>query len=280
MPEAWGAAVTAWSAMNERHRAADKPDRNAEYLLYQTLVGAWPLEAERAERYMEKAAREARTCTSWVAPNAEYEDALRGFVRRALGDPSFVRAVDRFTERLVAPGRVVSLAQTLLKLTAPGIPDLFQGTEIWSHVLVDPDNRRPVDYAARRALLDRAAGATAEDALAGADEGLPKLWLIRAALALRARRPAAFGAGGAYVPLAARGPKAEHAVAFARGADVISVVPRLVIGLGADWCGTTLDLPGGEWRNVLTDEPASGTVALQELLARFPVALLEHRRPD
>ncbi|MGH7607537.1 MAG: malto-oligosyltrehalose synthase, partial [Gemmatimonadales bacterium] len=176
-PAAWAVAVRAWSQHNERYRAGAWPDRNAEYVFYQTVAGAWPLDVERARAYMEKAAREAKTHTSWTAPQPEYEAALRRFVEGALADAEFSAAVDAFVRTIRDAGRVVSLAQTLLKLTAPGIPDIYEGTELWSLSLVDPDNRRPVDYALRRRLLEDAAAATAEQVCARADEGLPKLWL-------------------------------------------------------------------------------------------------------
>ncbi len=185
IPERWAEAVRRWFAHNARHarQARDahpadhahdgaQIDANTEYLLYQTLVGAWPLDAERAAAFLEKAAREARTRTSWHRPDAAYEAALRGFVAAVAADEEFQRDLADFTAPLVAPGRVNSLAQTLLRLTAPGVPDLYQGCELWSLALVDPDNRRPVDFALRRELLARLAEATPEAVMAGMDEGL------------------------------------------------------------------------------------------------------------
>ena len=196
----------------------------------------------------------------------------------SLGDAAFRAAVERFVQPLVAPGRVNALAQLLLKLTAPGVPDVYQGCELWDLSLVDPDNRRPVDYALRRRLLADAERATPEEAMARADEGLPKLWLLRQALHLRRRAPAAFGAGegGRYIPLAAEGPRAGHVVAFCRGAGVIAVAPRLVLTLAATgWGDTRLTLPAGRWANVLgAGDVFGGEVRLDALLRRFPVALL------
>ena len=277
MPETWGEAVRRWRAMNVRHRAGpDLPDANAEYLLYQTVVGAWPLSADRAVAYMEKAAKEAKAHTSWIDPDPAYDEALRAFVEGALADDAFVADVAAFVEPLVAPGRATSLAQVLVKLTAPGVPDTYQGTELWDLSLVDPDNRRPVDYAVRRRLLAELPGLDAATIWARADEGLPKLKVVREALHLRRRRPEVFGVGGGYTPLAATGAKAAHAVAFLRGGLVATIVPRLVLGLGGDWGDTTVDLPPGLWRSILTDtEVDGGSVALSGLLADFPVALLE-----
>jgi (1->4)-alpha-D-glucan 1-alpha-D-glucosylmutase len=274
IPERWAEAVRGWAEMNADRRG--RVDRNTEYLYYQTLVGAWPISAERAAAYMEKAAREAKAHTSWMRPDAEFEEALAGFVHDSLEDPEFRRDVAAFVGPLVGPGRVTSLAQTLLKMAAPGVPDFYQGSELWDLSLVDPDNRRPVDYALRRRLLAETRDFTPEQALARMDEGVPKLWLIRRALCARQSRPAAFGGGeaGRYRPLVATGARAEHAVAFQRGRDVVAVVPRLVLGLREDWEDTALALPPGRWRNALTGDDASGRVPLSELLGRFPVALL------
>ncbi|GIW07713.1 MAG: maltooligosyl trehalose synthase [Dehalococcoidia bacterium] len=275
IPEQWGEAVYRWAAHNERHKRDGWPDRNAEYLFYQTLVGAWPLETVRAVQYMEKASREAKVQTSWTAPNVAYEDALRRFVEAVLADEAFLADLEAFVTPLVEPGRINSLAQTLLKLTTPGVPDIYQGCDLWDLSLVDPDNRRPVDFARRRALLADLDGATPEAIWARIDEGLPKLWVIRQALQLRRRRPGLFRWRGAYEPLAAAGPQADHVVAFCRGGGALTVVPRLVLRLG-EWKRTALELPPGRWTNVLTgDEWEGGRVTLARLLRRFPVALLE-----
>jgi (1->4)-alpha-D-glucan 1-alpha-D-glucosylmutase len=279
IPEEWGQAARRWYERNARHRQGDFPDRNAEYLLYQTLVGAWPVSAERAAAYMEKAAREAKAQTSWTRQNPEYEEALRAFVTAVLEDRDFVADLEAFVAPLVEPGRINSLAQTLLKLTAPGVPDFYQGSEIWDLSLVDPDNRRPVDYGLRRRLLeDLKRGMTPEEILARMDEGLPKLWLIRQGLHLRRRLPRPFGPEGAYESLRGAGPRAGHVVAFmrgVRGGEVAAVAPRLPLRLQGDWRGTTLELPPGSWRNELTGEAIEGGARpVAELLARFPVALL------
>jgi (1->4)-alpha-D-glucan 1-alpha-D-glucosylmutase len=278
IPGRWERAVADWARRNEARRAG-RVDRNAEYLFYQTLVGAWPLEADRAAAYMLKAVREAKEHTSWTRPDAAYEEALGAFVAGSLEDPTFCREVDAFVAPLVPPGRVNSLAQTLLKLVAPGLPDFYQGCELWDLSLVDPDNRRPVDYELRRRLLAELEGLPAGQVLQRMDEGLPKLFLIREALALRRRRPDAFGAGEEGRPraLPARGRRAEHVVALVRGSGVIAVAPRLVLSLAATgWEDTALDLPAGSWTNVLDGASVSGRVELADLLARFPVALLLH----
>lgn len=152
-PHEWRTAATRWASRNARHKTDGWPERNMEYLLYQTLVGAWPLDIQRAGDYMLKAAREAKINTSWTENNEPYEEALGRFVAAVLDDEGFVRDLEGFVETIRDAGWVNALGQTLLKLTAPGVPDIYQGTELWDLSLVDPDNRRPVDYALRRQLL-------------------------------------------------------------------------------------------------------------------------------
>jgi (1->4)-alpha-D-glucan 1-alpha-D-glucosylmutase len=274
-PGAWITAVQRWSGMLEEYRTNDWPDRNTEYYFYQTLVGAWPISVDRVLIHMEKATREAKTHTSWTTPNIPYEDAVKRFVTAAFDDGPFMRDLSRYVEPLIDLGRITSLAQTLIKLTAPGIPDFYQGTELWSLQLVDPDNRGDVDYAVRRRALAAIETLTARAIWERSAEGLPKLWTIRQALQLRRRHPELFGPAGAYQPLRAEGHRAEHVVAFQRGADVITIVPRLVLGACGRWHQTTLTLPSGHWRNVLTGLPASGVTDLEALWGEFPVALLE-----
>jgi len=214
--------------------------------------------------------------TSWTDPSAGYDEALVAFVAAVLGDRDFVADLEAFlaAHRLVERGRLTSLAQTALLLTCPGIPDLYQGTELWDLSLVDPDNRRPVDYGRRRALLDRLAGAGPEQALALADEGGPKLWLIHRVLAHRRGNPGAYGPGSGYRLLPVTGASAGHAVAFERGGGLAVVVPRLLVTL-EDWAGAVVELPEGAWVDVLTGEKLDGGPAeVAELLSRFPVAIL------
>ncbi|MBI5383148.1 MAG: malto-oligosyltrehalose synthase [Verrucomicrobia bacterium] len=284
IPAEWCAAVRRWSAMNGKHRrngcadsakSAPWPDRNAEYLFYQTLVGAWPLPLDRALSYLQTAACEAKQHTRWRHRHAAYDEALANFVAATLADAAFTTDLERFIAPLIEPGRINSLAQTLLKLTAPSVPDIYQGTELWDLSLVDPDNRRPVDFARRRQLMEELKSISADEAWRRREEGLPKLWLILRTLAFRAQRPELFGAAGSYGPLAAQGAKAKHVVAFSRGGDAITIVPRLVLGLGGNWEDTTVPVPLGLWENELTgDEVPGGNVRLRELLQRFPVALL------
>ena len=277
IPEAWGQAVRRWAEHNLKHTTGAFPDRNAEYLLYQILVGAWPIDVERATAYMLKATREAKAITSWTDGNEAYEKALESFIAGILGDRTFVDDLVGFVGPLIAPGRVNSLAQALLKLTSPGVPDIYQGNELWDMSLVDPDNRRPVDYDARRKLLAEvdARGMTPEEVLRRSDEGLPKLWVTKKALHFRRANPRLFGPEGDYEPIEAGGTKADHVVAYTRGGGCLVVAPRLPLRLGGDWGDTSIVVPGGAWSDLLTgEEIAGGEARVGRLLARFPVALL------
>lgn len=280
IPVEWGDAVRGWSKHNEQHRSHGSPDRNIEYLMYQTLVGAWPVDVQRLTQFLVKAARESQVHTSWIDPVAVYEDALTQFAAAVMEDAAFRADLENFIERsqLVALGRTASLAQTTLLLTCPGVPDLYQGTEVWDLSLVDPDNRRPVDYAHRQRLLAEVRDAAPAAVLARMDDGAPKIWLIARLLEQRKRRPELF-AGTGYVPLSAVGSKARHVVSFVRD-DLLVVVPRLLIGLGADWGDTAIELPVGPWIDLLTgaQRPGEAPVALGEILQSFPVAVLARER--
>jgi len=274
IPERWMTAVRQWSWHNEQYRRDDFPDRNAEYFLYQTLVGAWPIGEERLTGHMQKAVKEAKIHTSWIHPDPEYENTVSGFIRSVLSDPKFVSDLQEFVLHLIHPGRINSLSQTLIKLTAPGIPDIYQGTELWDLSLVDPDNRRPVDFEMRRRLLSEIQDATPELILNRMDEGMPKLWVIRHGLDIRKGYHRIFASSN-YSPLFARGEKSSHVVAFSRGEAVLTVVPRLILGLNGKWGDTSLAIPEGRWHNAFTNEDIrGGQVMMTDLFRRFPVALL------
>ena len=277
--ERWSHAVTHWAAINERHRVGGIPDRNFEYHLYQTIVGAWPIEKARLLAYAEKAAREAKVYTSWTDPVPAYEQAVRNFIDGIYEDSTFVEALDQFVASLIHPGRINSLAQTLIKLTAPGVPDFYQGAELWNLALVDPDNRRIPDFALRRRLLAELRNATPEQVMERIDDGMPKLWVIRHGLAIRKRHPEWFGTQARIEPIEVRGARRDHVVAFMRGESVIAVAPRLVVKLGGDWRDTVVDIPTGDWTNLLTGEALrGGPTPLAGLLRRFPVALIARER--
>jgi (1->4)-alpha-D-glucan 1-alpha-D-glucosylmutase len=276
IPGRWKSALNRWSRMNGGFKTGEFPDRNTEYFLYQTLIGAWPISTDRLLAYMEKAVREAKLHTSWTQQNKEFEDALRNFIERILESPEFVQDLEALVARLLAAGRVNGLAQTLIKYTAPGIPDTYQGSELWDLRLVDPDNRTPVDYELRQAMLDELkAGLSPEEIMLRADSGLPKLWVVHSALTLRGRHPEWFGPEAAYIPLAATVPRNDHLVAYLRGTHVAAIAPRWPMKLGDSWGGNSVDLPSGQWRNELTGDVVNGgRVRVQALLHRFPVALL------
>ena len=272
MPEAWAARVREWSATNAAHKSDGRPDANDEYLLYQTLVGAWPLAPERLAEFLTKAAREAKVHTSWSYPNAEYEAALLGFAAAVTADGSFQVSLKRFIEGLLPAARLAGLSHTLLKYTAVGVPDCYQGAELWNESLVDPDNRRPVEFGVRRQMLAECRSLRFDQTFARLGQGFPKLWLTWAALRVRQRFPTAF-IGGEYSPLTTGGPRADRLLAFARGAEVAVIAPRL-LQQGGDWEDTEVALPGGAWHDVLTGRQHEGRVRADELPPFFPGALL------
>jgi (1->4)-alpha-D-glucan 1-alpha-D-glucosylmutase len=274
IPERWAEALHQWSILNAPAWQNHPPDRHAEYLLYQTLIGAWPIDRERCWQYMQKACREAKINTSWQEPNAAYEESLRGFVDGVLQMPEFIAMLERFVEPLILPGRINSLAQTLIKMVAPGVPDFYQGTELWDLSLVDPDNRRAVDFERRKALVRRAREMSADQVAAEWDSGLPKLWMIDRLLSIRRERAEDFSDRSKYQPLVAQGSHLGRLLAFRRGENLIAVVPRFTLTLGGDWSDTRLPLPGGVWRNCFTDAVLQREVAPSALFDAFPVALL------
>jgi (1->4)-alpha-D-glucan 1-alpha-D-glucosylmutase len=273
IPERLAEALHQWSKLTEAAWKNRTPDRHAEYLLYQTLVGAWPISKERAWAYMLKACREAKIRTSWHEPNVGYEANIQSFTLGVFENAEFLSSLEAFVAPLIESGRINSLAQTLIKIVAPGVPDFYQGCEIWDLSLVDPDNRRPVDFGARASLLARCEPQTASQVLAEWDSGMPKLWMIARLLRLRRERPADFMPDSKYVPLIANGARLANVLAFQRGANLLAVVPRFTLSIAADWGDTRLSLPQGRWRNIFTNEAASGSLAPSEMFGEFPVAL-------
>ncbi len=318
IPLDWGERLTKWRRINRTKRrrldGRTVPSRHEEYLFYQTLVGTWPV-ADRAaamtdyrariEAYMVKALREAKVNTSWASPDTSYEELALAFVRDSLAEAArnpFVDDVDNLVSAIALPGFLNGLGQTLLKLASPGVPDVYQGNELWDFSLVDPDNRRPVDYAHRAALLAALEDASSDDArvptllrelLNNIGDGRAKLYTIWRALGLRAEQPALFERGS-YEAVAVRGSRAEHVVAFTRrheaGRAIVAVgrwfasLPRHARESGAlertatfEWGDTVLTLPPGEYRNVLTMrsvEIGGAGLRADQLFADFPVALL------
>jgi len=311
IPGEWRARVLTWQKLNRQHRVVVDgeavPGPNEEYLIYQTLVGAWPISVERLQAYLLKAIREAKLKTSWINPTGRYDEAVLSFAEAVL-DPArsarFLADFTRFQTRIAVFGALNSLAQVLIKVTAPGVPDFYQGSELWDLSLVDPDNRRPVDWPLRRRLLDdlvkeidgtQDLAGLARSLLKTREDGRVKLYVTRQALALRRAQPALFERGE-YRPLQAQGSLAAHVCAFARLADsqvALTVVPLHLATRRIDdpplgpnyWGATWLSVPddfGASFHNVLTGETvdveltADGRgLALGRVLASFPVALLE-----
>jgi len=324
IPAQWRASLRRWRDRNRSKKTnlegTPAPDRNDEYLLYETLVGAWPLGeldsanwekfVDRIRQYMFKAIREAKEFSRWANPNVQYENAMNDFTRAVLTRKRRNRFLDdfqQFQSRISRIGLFNSLSQTLLKLTCPGVPDVYQGNELWDFSLVDPDNRRPVDYTRRQQLLqemlswdeesDCEPGCRARSLLNSLEDGRAKLFLIFKALRFRREHVTLFQQGG-YIPLTAHGPAANHLCAFARhlGRQVALVVaPRLCatllgekkqLPLGTEvWEQTYLEIPSEieamDFQDVLTGVLLS--VAKHEgrrllpadrILRNFPVALL------
>ena len=326
IPREWRAAINRWARFNRRHKTrvegVPAPDRNDEYLFYQTLLGVWPLDQEtpddefiaRIEAYMLKAIREAQVHTSWINPNAAYDDATVNFVRATLSAKAasaFLDDFGPFRDRIAEAGIVNGLGQQLLKLTSPGVPDLYQGTEVWDFSLVDPDNRRPVDYDLRQRLLRVAqrrkpGRRLARDLWVRRNDGAIKLYLTQRVLDIRRANRDLFQRGD-YIPLETSGQQRDQLCAYARRLDdreLIVVVPRHVASfskeelLGAEvWGDTQVLLPavsnvsnvseGMRYRDVLTggivtpdliDEKAA--IAVVDLFSTLPVACLIRLGPD
>jgi (1->4)-alpha-D-glucan 1-alpha-D-glucosylmutase len=317
MPAAWKSAVTKWRALNRRFKTEIEgvvaPDPNEEYLLYQTLVGAWPFDAHaqaafapRIKAYLVKALREAKVNTSWLTPNEPHEAAVLQFVEAILDRRRpFMQAFLPFQARIAELGIYNSLSQLLIKVAAPGVPDFYQGTELWDLALVDPDNRRLVDYALRRQVLGSvtASGETIDRAVLGSrTDGRIKAFVMHRALRVRADLRGAFECG-TYVPLSVSRDRSVHVFAFARRhqrVTAIACVPRLVATLVGDqattplgaavWGDTRIELPEPKdaaypwpsvFRDAFTGQPISaresgGAAFLDaaEVFSQFPVALL------
>ena len=310
VPDEWDAALSRWMRLNaslKRDLDGPAPDAADEIMLYQTIVGAWPLDLvpddrdglslfeNRVAAWLEKALREAKRHTGWAVPDADYEGVSRAFLA-ALLDPdraaNVVRELAAFAGRLAVPGALNGLTQTLLRLTSPGVPDLYQGTEYWDFSLVDPDNRRPVDFDARRVSL--AMNTTARDLFTHWRDGRVKQAVIARALALRARCPGLFTLG-AYVPLRVEGPLKDHVIAYARilegrtaivaGTRFASKLPGLAdmpLVRPTSWQDTAILLPrsllGRQATDCLLencDIMMTGRLPISLLFATLPVTLLE-----
>jgi (1->4)-alpha-D-glucan 1-alpha-D-glucosylmutase len=264
IPTDWAATVRRWAA------AAPVPDGAQAHLLWQTIAGAWPIARDRLHGAVEKAIREARTATNWITPDVGFEATVHAAIDAAYDSPTLTADIDGFVSTITPDGWANSLSAKLLQLTMPGVPDVYQGCELWDNSLVDPDNRRPVDFALRRDLLARldAGWSPPIDAT-----GAAKLLVTSRTLRARRDHPDRFTS---YTLLAAVGPAADHAVAYDRG-GAIALATRLPVALrrAGGWADTTLPLPPGTWTDALTGTEATGPARVADLLMRYPVALLQ-----
>ncbi len=301
LPDEWSKAMRRWQTMNRKHRREIEgeaaPDPNEEFLLYQTLLGAWPLEGlhdgnraeftQRVQDYMVKALHEAKVNSSWLEPNDAWDTAVREFIAALLAPGTrnrFPASLAPLAGRIAELGAVNSLAQTVLKLTCPGVPDFYQGSELWDFSLVDPDNRRPVDYTMRQQKLESVAQASPRDLLETWSDGRIKMFISHRLLALRREQPDLF-ASGSYAGISAQGACKENIVAFLReenGQAILVIAPRHTVRLGfppiGDVWGDTYLIPPGQgrsWRNVFTGQVATGDrIPIAEAFAELPVAVL------
>jgi (1->4)-alpha-D-glucan 1-alpha-D-glucosylmutase len=302
-PNEWGRRVEAWSRILRARRGdvegVAAPDRNDEYMLYQALVGSWPTEMldgaspQQLEAYgarihstLQKSLREAKIRSSWAAPDSEYEDAVQAFAREALGSEAFLSSFLPFTQRVARLGVQNSLVQTIGKLTAPGMPDIYQGCESWDLSLVDPDNRRPVDFARREADMADLAGrlsapsereALFEALMSGWRDGRVKLATVALLLSLRREAPELFSAGD-YQPLVIEGDRSDWAYGYVRAASsrrLAVVIARSPARREAEpeWSAVAR-LPAGHWFDFFRGRDADASLPLCEWLNPLPFAVL------
>lgn len=303
IPNEWKDALLRWSHRNQPYKINEEdeviPDANEEYLLYQTLIGTWPLSpadnyVNRIQAYMEKAIREAKVNTSWINPNKLHEERVQQFIQKVLSpDSPFISDFKQFVPKIISAGMLNSLSQVLLKLTSPGVPEIYQGSEIWDFSLVDPDNRRPVDFEMRRSLLKGIKKNSIQQMLQHPEDGQIKLFITRKTLEVRHQLVKLFS-HGSYIPLAVEGDKQNHVIAFARLFEkkaVVVVSSRFFIPLMEDtipvipantWKNTRIILPPelaiGQFQNHFSDKEFSvdkHSIDLEKLFDPLPFALLE-----
>jgi (1->4)-alpha-D-glucan 1-alpha-D-glucosylmutase len=313
LPLVWRRSLSRWRTLNRPSKQiiddAEAPDRNEEYLLYQILLGTWPTEPfgempddarekyiDRIRQYMAKALKEAKVNTSWIRPNEQWDSAMSNFVSRILEKSPKNKFLPSFTpvaEEIARLGAINSLSQLLLKLTAPGVPDIYQGNEIWDYSLVDPDNRRPVDYARRQKMLDGLQNAQGAELLGSWPDGRIKLFSTQRLLLFRRNHLELFQSGS-YLPLSVAGTFAECCVGFAREHEdrfILVLAPRLTsrIGfppLGDRWGDTSVQLPEGFENKIAHDIFTSevrnlqgSSLALAQIFSTLPFAVLTNAQP-
>ncbi|KAI8817931.1 malto-oligosyltrehalose synthase [Fimicolochytrium jonesii] len=283
LPTEWETVVNQWSATADQRgyrTSAALPDKNTEYLFWQTLVGAYPISIDRLTAYMDKATKEGKVHTSHTDANKDFDAAVKSYAEKVLADTDLITSISTFVNRIKPFGRLNSLAQKTIQLTMPGIPDVYQGCEVEDYSLVDPDNRREIDYEARKSLLAKLDSAAPQPPADATDNsGAGKMWVVSRLLRLREEHPDVFvGPEASYTALAVMGQKdVDNVVAFERSGKVVTVAPRFWVGVkeGGALKGVSVRVPEGEWRNVLTGETVKGGVVDVERLVRaFPVAVL------
>lgn len=317
IPQEWSEKLTKWSKINKEFMTQEGddpiPDRNEEYLFYQTLVGTWPLGnidaaehlqySKRIQNYMEKAIKEAKIHTSWINPNKRYEQEVHQFIEKVLNLDTdknpFIKEIKQFIPKIAAAGMLNSLSQVLIKCISPGVPDFYQGSELWDFSLVDPDNRRPIDYEIRKYLIKNLSpkeGQKRSDFLKAMlehpEDGRIKLFVTLEALQLRKKFSEVF-LNGSYIPLVVKGSKDQHLIAFARNLGskvIIAIATRFFMPLLKQeiplispklWKGTVVELPeelrGHRFKNVFTQEEIVGSpeIELTQILDPLSIALLE-----
>jgi (1->4)-alpha-D-glucan 1-alpha-D-glucosylmutase len=289
IPQEWVRCLRRWARLNPSETA---PDRNEQCLIYQSMLGAWPIPPDRLKQYVTKALREGKTHTSWIDINEDYEQKVHAFIDSLYSTKSFMRAFGRLQEKLAYFGTLSSLSQLVLKMTSPGVPDFYQGTEMLDLSLADPDNRRPVDFEARRTALESAKGTMQiSDLLGHWENGELKMWMISKVLQFR-RAHAELFREGKYIPLGVIGERAEHVIAFARRLRsewCLVAVPRLAASLTKVgippigekvWRDTKIELPEGyrSGKSVFTNDHFSTGLA-SDLFSQFPFAVIEGEFP-
>ena len=275
IPDKWISQVQKWLKINKDHTNKGLADKNTEYFLFQTLVGTWPISKERILKYMIKAVREAKVNTNWASPNKYYENRLEEYINRIFENKEFISSLEGFIAELIEYGRINSLAQITLKLTSPGIPDIYRGTEVWNNSLADPDNRRPFSINERKSILKRIEKMDCQSILEAYDEGLPKMFIIKKILEIR-KKDFSFNSRDSYREIRASGTCSDNVLSYIRGKNLIVVVPRLLLKIKKQWKNTKLNLPKGEWINIFSEKTfPSGAISVENILKDFPVAVLK-----
>ena len=292
LPDEWADSLRGWMRINPSTTA---PDPAEQILIYQTLLGAWPIELDRLKQYVTKALREAKTHTSWIDTNEDYENRVLSFVERLYNNEQFLADFNKFQKKVAACGAVNSLSQLVLKITSPGVPDIYRGTEIWDLSVADPDNRRPVDFSLRIELLDELRrGIDLRNLSSQWDDGRLKMYVTWRLLNFRREHQDLF-LQGEYIPLNVTGACADHVIAFARRLNdewCVIAVPRLSAGLSragsiptgkAVWQDTQIEMSSGApstWNHILTGEQVGLPLRASELFQHLPLAALGMAYPN